>query len=267
MQSKFHLQRELLNRVACGKIHSPVFYPHFHSHIELYLVLSGEVEVLVNDRKKLLGVGEISVAMSYDTHGYRTPTEAEAIYLIIPTDFCKEFLPLLSARRLPSPYLNDPNVFQPVLHAMEGLLAGGNEITQRGYLYTILGAVYEQMIPIDNEALTVSHSASADILIYINDHFRDSLTLASIAHTFGYHPAYFSRYFRQTFGTSFVRYLTMLRLREAILLLRSGKRTVTEAALEAGFGSMRSFYRAFDEELGCSPKEYLSRVKPADNPD
>jgi AraC-like DNA-binding protein len=52
----------------------------------------------------------------------------------------------------------------------------------------------------------------------------------------------------------------MLRLRESILLLQSGKRTVTEAAIESGFGSMRSFYRAFYTEFSCSPKEYLSRL-------
>jgi AraC-like DNA-binding protein len=66
--------------------------------------------------------------------------------------------------------------------------------------------------------------------------------------------------FRSAFGISFVEYLTMLRLREAILLLRSGKKSVTECAMESGFGSMRSFYRAFSEEFGVTPKEYLKQL-------
>ncbi len=259
MQSKFNVQRELLNQVVCGRVLSPSFYPHFHSHIEIYLVLSGEIEILVNDQKKLLGAGEMAVALSYDTHGYQTPKEAEAIYLIIPTAFFEEFLPLISARYLPSPYLHEPSVFQTVRNAMEGLLAGGNEITQRGYLYAILGAVFDCMIPKSGNEKITSHRFSAEILIYLSDHFREELTLTDVAKEFGYNSGYLSRSFRQAFGISFVHYLTMLRLREAVLLLRSEKHTVTECAIDSGFGSMRSFYRAFYEEFGCSPKEYLKR--------
>ena len=76
---------------------------------------------------------------------------------------------------------------------------------------------------------------------------------------FGYNSSYLSRSFSKTFGISFNKYLTMLRLREAILLMRSGEMNVTECALESGFGSMRSFYRAFREEFGCTPKEYFDK--------
>ena len=260
MKASFLLQRELKKQVEIARLKSPQFYPHFHSHIEMYLVLSGEVEVLINDQKKLLGAGEFSVALSYDTHAYRTPKESEVIFLIIPTDFCKEFLPLLSGRRLPSPYCNDPAAYQTVLEAMEKLIAGGNEITQRGLLYVILGEIYAKMLPKSDQQVPRAHYASAEILIYIGEHFKEELTLSSVARAFGYNESYFSRYFRGTFGISFIRYLTMLRLREAILLLESGKRTVTESAIESGFGSMRSFYRAFDEEFGCNPTEYLKHT-------
>ncbi len=261
MQSRFNVQRELLNEVACGRVHSPSVYPHFHSHIEIYLVLSGEVEILINDKKKLLGAGEMAVSLSYDTHGYRTPTEADAIYLIIPTDFCEDFLPLLSGNHLPSPYLNHPATFQTVLGAVEGILAGGNEISMRGFLYEILGAILDRMLPNGDEITTAPHCFSAEILIYISEHFRENLTLPSVAKAVGYSPSYLSRSFRRTFGISFVHYVTMLRLREAVLLLRSGKRTVTECAINSGFGSIRTFYRAFVEEFGCSPKEYLCAKK------
>ncbi|MBE6602122.1 MAG: helix-turn-helix domain-containing protein [Ruminococcaceae bacterium] len=261
MQSRFLLTRELNNQVECCRLHSPLFYPHFHSNLEIYLILSGEIEVLVNDQKKILGVGEFSVALSYDTHGYRTPKEAEAIFLSIPTSFCEEFLSLLSTRCLPSPYLNDPKTYETVQGAMEALLRENNEISRRGLLYVILGAVFDQMTPNTDGVSLANHSFSAEILIYISRHFKEDLSLSQVAKEFGYHPSYLSRYFRKTVGIPFVRYLTMLRLREAVLLLRTENQTVTSCAMESGFGSMRSFYRAFYEEFGCSPKEYLSAEK------
>ena len=260
MQASFLLQREQKKQIECSYSHSAHFYPHFHSHIEICLVLSGEIEVLINDRKKVLGAGEFSVSFSYDTHAYRTPKESETIYLIFPTSFCEEFLPLLSARCLPTPYLNDPKLYQTVLNAMERLMKGENNITRRGELYVILGAIYDQMLPKNEETLLPPHGSITEILIYLGEHFREDLTLSQAARRFGYHPSYFSRYFRDTFGISFVRYLIMLRLREAVLLLQSGTRTITECAVESGFGSMRSFYRVFYDEFGCNPSEYLKQT-------
>ncbi len=260
MQEIFLLQRELNKKLACGVVHSPSFIHHFHSHIELYLIKSGSIEIIINDQKKILKAGEISVALSYDAHSYRSVDRSEAIYLVIPTEYFSEFLPLFSQKRLASPFINDESTYKTVLQAMEGIIAGGNEITQRGYVYSILGAIFDYMTDLAEEAPSVD-AFSPEILIYLSNNFRDEITLESTAKEFGLNPSYLSRSFRKTFGISFVKYLNMLRLREAVLLLKSGKMNVTECAYESGFGSMRSFYRAFHEEFGCTPKEYFKKEK------
>ena len=123
----------------------------------------------------------------------------------------------------------------------------------------ILGTILERLSPSEEKARpTASTGFSAEILIYISNHFQEKLTLTDVAREFGYHPAYLSRSFRETFGISFVQYLTMLRLREAVLLLRDRSKSVTECVFESGFGSMRIFYSAFGGEFGCTPKEYLA---------
>ena len=260
MQAFLNLQREILNTLSCGRVHSPVYPLHFHSQVEIYLIQSGEVEIIVNDQTKVLKAGEISVALSFDAHGYRTPKEAEAIFLSIPTDYCADFMPLLEGRRLSSPFLSDPATYDTVLRAMKGLMAGGNELTRRGLVYLILGAVLDQMSVGALDAVS-ARGFSAEILIYIGKNFREALTLPMVAKEFGYSESYLSRSFHSAFGISFVRYLMMVRLREAVLLLQSGKMTVTQCALESGFGSMSSFYRAFGDEFGCTPKEYLAGAK------
>ena len=72
-------------------------------------------------------------------------------------------------------------------------MADGNEITQRGQLYTILGVIYDQMLPKGEEKPLQSHGNNAEILIYIGEHFREELNLSQVSRTFGYHPSYFSR--------------------------------------------------------------------------
>ena len=134
-----------------------------------------------------------------------------------------------------------------------------SELQRRGYVYVILGAILEKLTPSD-EVDSQDINFSADVLIYISEHFREELTLGTLATALGYNESYLSRSFHRTFGISFGKYLNMQRLREALALMREGKMSITECALESGFGSMRSFYRAFHEKFGCTPKEYLATL-------
>lgn len=256
MQGKFNLKREMIDKIEFNRIRDPYFEFHFHSHIELYIIKSGAVEVIVNDKKKVLRSGEISVALSYDSHGYRTVEPASAEYLIIPRSFCSDFLLFLGNKHAIYPFIDDEETFNTVLDAMDKLFRETNELKRRGYIYIILGAILDKLaVEVDDGAHDTQFSA--DMLIYISKHFREELTLGALAAALGYNPSYLSRSFHQTFGISYGRYLNILRLREAVLLLSKGNMNITQCALESGFGSVRSFYRSFKEEFGCTPKEYF----------
>ena len=259
MQANFNLKREMKNALVFGKGRGAYASFNFHSQIEIYIVTSGKVEIIINDKRKVLGAGELSVALSYDAHGYRELESSEFMYLIIPTDYCPEFLRQVSGKRAESPFIDDEGTVRVITDAMNKLISGANELEKRGLIYIILGAILEKLHTEDDSAVQ-PHRFSADILIHISKCFREELSLSSVAREFGYNPSYLSRTFRETFGISFIDYLTMIRLREAVLLLRTGEKSVTECALESGFGSMRSFYRAFHDEFGLTPKEYIAQM-------
>ena len=88
------------------------------------------------------------------------------------------------------------------------------------------------------------------------------LTLASVAHDLGYHPNYLSHLFKSRLRIGFHQYLTLLRLREAVLLMKNENKSITECAFESGFQSLRTFYRAFEAEFGCSPRAFLAETPP-----
>jgi AraC-like DNA-binding protein len=57
-----------------------------------------------------------------------------------------------------------------------------------------------------------------------------------------------------------MRYVNVVRLKNAVLLMRQKKQTVTQIAMDCGFSSTRTFYRAFRQEFGCSPKDYKEKL-------
>lgn len=264
MQAKFHLLREQANHLEYNRRQNPNTGMHFHSQIEVYLVLEGEIEIWINDRHAVLKPGEMSIAFSYAAHSYRALRQSEGMYLVIPTHMCGEFRALFAGKYAGDPFIRDPAAFETVRRAIETLMNGANDLITRGCVYLTLGTLYDHLSfeAVDAGTEKRDPHASAQLLIYVNDHFKGEISLSSLATAFGYNPSYLSRYFKETFGVGFNRYVTMLRLREALLLLREGNKSVTACALESGFRSLRSFYRAFCDEFGCTPRAFLAAGQP-----
>jgi AraC-like DNA-binding protein len=92
-----------------------------------------------------------------------------------------------------------------------------------------------------------------DILLYINEHFTEDLTLNSLSERFGYSPQYFSRLFHRYMKVNLTEYINVARVNYAKKQLTLGK-NVAEIAFESGFGSMPSFYRAYKKVFGELPR-------------
>jgi AraC-like DNA-binding protein len=70
-------------------------------------------------------------------------------------------------------------------------------------------------------------------------------------------PRALAKHFRNEVGVSLVDYRNRLRLERFIELALAGG-NLLEAAFDAGFGSYAQFHRVFRQQLGATPKEYLS---------
>ena len=260
MKAEFNLVREQKNRLFIGNVENPNTAFNFHSQIEILMVNEGEAEVWINDQHANLKSGEVSVAFSYDAHGYRTPEKAKVTFIIIPTELFGEFQPSIYHKRAGNPFIRDRAVYDQLKACYRAIKESKNDIKSRGYLYVILGILTEQM-ELTDRTESVNSQLSTRILFYINENFRNDITLQSIAAALGYNASYLSRYFKSCFNIGINQYITMIRLRETVLLMREGKNNVAYCAFESGFNSSRTFYRAFFEEFQCTPKEYLQQIK------
>ena len=259
MHAEFGVRRESDKSLFIGEWHNDKGVFHFHSQIELYFVDEGEMDVFVNDRYTRLSGGEMSVALSYTPHGYATPESSSSSTLIIPRDMCPEFVAATDGKRPADPFIRDRERVAQIREAFQSLKAcAKGSLERRGYVYIILGMVLGAL-DLTPAAASMEGDVASRMLTYINEHFRDEITPASVSEHFGYNQSYVSRFFKDSFGIGLKKYLTVMRLKNAVMLLDGGRHSITYCALDSGFGSVRSFYRAFREELGCTPKEYIAK--------
>ena len=256
MHPELNVQREQQNRIICGyqaPTDSTGF--HFHSHIELYLVEKGNVDVWVNQRQKRLGPGELAVVMSYDAHRYEPLEHGIATFLIVPTALCSEF----NGKHVENPFLCDETLFHSILKCCEVISQHRNTLLTNGCVSIILGLLSEKL-QFSQRRISPEVGSITQVLLYLHDHFKKDVSLTSAAAALGFTPSYLSGLFKESLGIGFHQYLTMLRLREATLLLSKGN-SANYSAYESGFRSTRTFYRVFFNEFGCTPKEYVKNTK------
>ena len=97
---------------------------------------------------------------------------------------------------------------------------------------------------------------SRKAMLYILNHFRETITLETIAEEVGVTPVYLSSVFKKETGQNVKEYVDSLRFQCAENLLCHSEFTVQEIAAESGFVSYSNFIRRFRQRYGVSPGTY-----------
>jgi transcriptional regulator GlxA family with amidase domain len=105
-------------------------------------------------------------------------------------------------------------------------------------------------------AQTSERRPLGNVLAWLPDNIRRSLSIESLARRAAMSPRNFARMFRQEMGKTPARYIEDLRLEAARRQIESKAMTLEEIALSCGFTSAEILRRAFVRRLGVTPHQY-----------
>lgn len=97
------------------------------------------------------------------------------------------------------------------------------------------------------------------ILLYIDEHIQEKISLSELAEVAGYSPFYFSKLFAETMGMPVTACIRVRKMQYALCSLLEGKK-VLDVSLMYGFDSHEGFTRAFTQLFGSTPsivRKYL----------
>lgn len=100
------------------------------------------------------------------------------------------------------------------------------------------------------------HQALSNVLLYIDQHFQDSIDQKELAKRCGMTTFRFSRLFKEAYGFGFTDYILNKRMNFAKELLDNSQMPITSIGYEAGFKDPSYFARAFKQFANCTPSEY-----------
>jgi len=105
-----------------------------------------------------------------------------------------------------------------------------------------------------------SENLFSNVISYIHTHLTEELSLSILARQFYVSKGYISRIFKDYMGIPVHQYILSLRLEGCRKIIQTGM-PITEATELYGFHDYSSFYRAFKNAFGVSPKEYQATGK------
>lgn len=159
-------------------------------------------------------------------------------------------------------------VFRPLyLNAYEALLTELQELTNiesnaRDMLIgeKILGLLAQIMLDCDNQdtnkIIPLKSLVLLDIKKYLEEHFREKITLEDLSKRFFIDKYYLTRRFKQYYGITVNTYLQQLKITHAKHLLRFSEHSIEEIAVECGIDDPNYFARLFKKVEGLSPGEF-----------
>lgn len=262
----FYENKRELFLLFCEK--NPIQFPlHLHQYLELVRIERGRVEMQIGPEKYLLQQGDLALIFPNIPHDYHVLSGPSGTELHILNCY-PTYLPLYTSALMNSypqnPVLHAEEIHPDILYAEKRLY----EIRQDDYDQTLISSLLSLMLSRIFPMFTLSDIKEApqggisnEIITYIGKHFREDISLSTIAKHFGIGKCTLSRIFSNVLKVSFSTYINSLRLDYAEHLLMSTDLGMMEVAIECGYHNQQTFYRLFKSHHNCTPKEYRDKYQ------
>lgn len=228
---------------------------HCQTSAEILLVSRGVVRAVCRDRSFLLHAGECIWIMPYEVHSYDTVEENEATVYIFSPDMMPDLFQMMDGKKLIDPVVCFSDEMPDILAEEK------NDLFQKkSVLYALASkAVQAGIGKADRQYSDLDPMCR--MMLFIQDHFRENITMHDLAQHMGYSYNYASHLFRRCFPMGFCETVNMHRLEEAARLLKENPKSMMDVADKAGFATIRSFNSAFKKRFSMTPSEYAQSAR------
>ena len=248
---------------------------HYHTLIEISLILRGKGIYKTNDKTYTIQEGDIFFYRPNEAHCI-TDINEEVMELLnlhispyyLYTNFqdalSSNYIKILAANfPLNSNKINDTLSSEQLEEVKNLMLAIRREFENKKSDYVTFACNYISAILIHisrsykNVKFSQKEKQSYQRLIraikYIDTHFKEDITLDSIAQKVGYSRCYFSSIFKKCMGMSIWDYICIKRIEEALTQIKTTDKNIADIAMDCGFNNAVNFNKLFKKYTNVTP--------------
>ncbi|MBR3867025.1 MAG: helix-turn-helix domain-containing protein [Butyricicoccus sp.] len=248
--------------------HASVYPRIMHSHAdhaEIVLIVSGESEYLIHNRKYKVRAGDLLVYNAGVVHDEVTgPDQEVGSYCIavggLQMPGLRENALIPDDAGFVFPTGKDFEDIRALCSMMADSLSVGDEVMEN-FCSSLMRALIIRVLALTQCLPTLqmeeeSHELGLRVKEFIDDYYMEPITLQDIGEALNFSPYYLAHIFKEMSGHSPMQYLLRRRLGEAQTLLISTDLPVGYIAGAVGYETQSYFNLQFTKNVGMPPKRY-----------
>ncbi|MCL2843653.1 MAG: AraC family transcriptional regulator [Oscillospiraceae bacterium] len=246
---------------------------HFHNHLEIGYCRDGGGTMDYGDRKLPYTKGSITVVPPNHIHHTNSHLGKKChweylfvdVESILHNQFSErayrqaQFIQQIYKEALVLQHAEHPQIANLILAIMEE-----HRGKAKHYIDSVKGMLQSLMICLVRLGDEAADDISTDKRVgaitaaidYVAKHYRDKITISTLAEACHLSETHFRRLFSQAINMSPQTYINRIRIDAACKLLRTTNEAIGEIAVKCGFVTISSLNRNFKETMGMSPTQF-----------
>ena len=245
------------------------YFPlHWHEELEILYPLNGTADIMIEGRNFHLLKKHMLVVESRKVHSTYTYDEVSMFVCIhISRKHMRQYLPDIDSWQIRCTPEDAADEQFPVYRAACELL---EELTRlymeepptyrmeaEGLVLQILSRLIRffsvKQLPSSHEENLLAMERIRDVITYVEEHFREPVSLDDVSGLLGLGKEYFCRFFKKNMGMTFLNYLNEVRLAHTYDDLLNTNAPISEVMEANGFTNQKLFNSSFKSLYGCTP--------------
>ncbi len=254
---------------------------HYETDLTIYFVLNGGLSVGCSNSVLSLAEKDFLIVNPYQLHSVELEEHCLAMRFLVNLGKISEFYDISELDFVGNSVEEESGQHMALRGLLEKCVAFYyGKRSNNGRILLKLNSLYYNIAELLISSFSVVKNRNVDaddrefdesliqeMTRYVHMNYQSPVKLEDLAEHFFLSTAYISRFFKKKLGINFTKYLTDIRLDEAVKRLETTDKTLTWIAMDCGFPNLVSFNAAFKNRYQMSPKEYrasLPRIRPGE---
>ena len=238
---------------------------HWHDRLELLRILEGSLILTCTDHRSTLYPGDVALISPKILHS-GTAGDAGVMYNVITFDPSVLLNGTDPAAQYIAPLCEGKYIFEPLVQnrqitqRLDSIVAAHRQESENhplqviAELYDLIGLLYKHCVIRQINALPAQKGFDQAVA-YINDHYTEDISSASLSERFGYDESYFCRKFKKQTGLTVMKYIQILRIEKARKLLTETELSIQAISRQCGFADTAYFTNRFKSICHQTPTQ------------
>lgn len=240
--------------------------PHWHQRMELLMIDRGSFRVTVRGEEYIGTPGDVFVIRSGQIHHIQPLEQDHAIYVsTFPTTLISLLQPSLCqiSCHITRAQLEQAGILQKIKGLLDEMLEEKNreekyaDMAIQARIQIVYGLLARHFEVAQTDTKTMDNFLDFQaVLSYINENYKEQITLADIAGKLNYSTGHVCTMFLTYTGQNFKAYLDSIRVHEASRLLLGSNAMISRIGVQCGFENVRTFNNVFRRVTGMTPSQF-----------